>query len=65
MKHTDLMRSMIRKAVEKHEDGITPTVHKESFWDCFTIERGDLVFWYNDLVGNTKVVVAKADREAN
>jgi len=65
MKHAKLMRSLIRQAVEKQGDGIMPTVHKKSFWDCFTIERGKLVFWYNDLSGNTKAVVAEVDQEAN
>ena len=65
MKHSELMRQMIRQAVEKHDGKITPAVHKKTFDECFTEHDDSLVFWYNDPNNSTCAIISKIDPEAN
>ena len=65
MKHSELMRQMMRQAVEKHGDNITPAGDKKTLEDSFTKYNDKLIFWYNDNIGSTCTVIAKIDPEAN
>jgi hypothetical protein len=65
MKHGQLMRSMIRAAVEKHDGKIAPAGDKKNLEDSFTEYNDKLLFWYNDPNNSTCVLTAKIDPEAN
>lgn len=65
MKIEALKLRLIRTAVEKHDGLITPTVHKKSFFECFTEHNGKLIFWYNTADKSTRLISAKINPEAN
>lgn len=51
----DVKLKLIEEA-KKRDRSISPCAHFDSFWDCFTIHEGKLLFWYNDKEGSTRIV---------
>jgi len=39
--------SLMRKAAEKYGDNISLCGPTKSWDDCFTIENGEILFWFN------------------
>jgi hypothetical protein len=50
---------MIAEARKKHGDGITPCTSKSSLHDCFTVENGRVIFWYNTPDGSTHTIIKR------
>lgn len=52
---TEQQRGMIAEARARHGE-ILPCVHRSSLENCFTMERGLLMFWFNDDSGSTRMI---------
>ncbi len=52
----DLKREMIEKARQKHRV-IHPCASASTLDDCFTVERNNLIFWYNTEDNSTHLLV--------
>ena len=47
---------MLRKAIAQYQE-IYPTVGKASFAECFSIDEGALIFWFNTGDNSTHIMV--------
>ena len=52
---TNLKNKMIAAACNQH-GRITPVGDRATLEDCFTIESGEIWFWYNDSANSTHVI---------
>jgi hypothetical protein len=56
---SDFEQSMIHKAQLEH-GRIYPCANKPSFEECFTVDNGMHLFWFNTEDKSTHVITAKA-----
>lgn len=49
---------MIAEARMKHNH-ITPCVNKDLLIDCFTVDNGNVVLWFNTADGSTHTIVRR------
>lgn len=50
-----LKKELIEEATEKHEK-IYPVSHNDKLEDCFTVQEGKLVFWFNKENQSTSIL---------
>jgi len=52
-----LKKNMINEALQRYRK-IFPCSNKEKFSDCFTVDCGQLLFWFNTDEKTTRVLAA-------
>lgn len=58
---SDLKKKLIQKALRKHKK-IYPCFEKNRLDSCFTLEKNELLFWFNTKDHSTHIMSAKIRR---
>lgn len=51
----DVKDKLIAEAILNHGE-IKPVAHRTNLQDCFTFEKDQILFWFNDGSNSTKII---------